>query len=209
MPLQIYDEPLAVMAATTAFLSRLGQLEKRGPFSATFAIEHPDGLQLRMTANLWTAEDGRPRLQTQRRRGDAVLYRHVVKALTNFVHDYQNGNTDLVYEFRSGELMPCPALVPAESPCAVVPHLALEESSPFADWHMEDLHCFCSDHAAVSEMVKKGEIGRHDFRAHLRRIPKRVLAVHHLSAGVPPSMAACDRVDVMISEAFAFWAMQP
>ena len=207
MSLQISGEPSDVMAAVTAFLSRLGTLEKRGPFSATFAIEHPDGLRARVAANLWTEEGGSPRLQTQRRSGDAVLYGCVVKALTKFVRNFESGQPDLAYEFHVGEIMPCPPLVPAQSPRSV-PHLALEEVSPFADWHADDLHGFCTDHTEVSAMVNKDEIGRNDFRAHLRRIPKRVLAVHHLSAGLPPSIAACDRVDDVISDALVFWAMK-
>ena len=101
--------------------------------------------------------------------------------------------------------MPCPPLVPALSPCAV-PHLALEEASPFADWHVDDLHSFCMDHADVTVMVKKGDMGKKEFRTHLARIPQRVRE-RHLSAGLPPSAATCERADDVISEALAFWAM--
>ena len=207
MSMRIAGEPATIVAAVERFLSRLGEVEQRGQFAATYTIDHPDGLRVRVKTKLYI-DDRSLILETLRRSGDGVLYVHVVRALTDFMRNFERGFPDLVYEFYRGEIMPCPQRIPAPSPCTV-PHLALEEVSPFADWHMGDLNSFCADHADVSVLIKKGEIGKKEFRAHLGRIPKSVLVDRHLSAGLPPSATACERIDDLIAHALAFWAAEP
>ena len=102
--IRINGEPNLIIEATERCFMRFGDIIKRGPFSVSAQIYHPDGLTVKVKSKLYYDEV--LILETQRRSGDALLFQLVYRLLTDFMRNYDKGFPDMTTTWTRGQIIP-------------------------------------------------------------------------------------------------------
>ena len=66
----------------------------------------------------------------------------------------------------------------------------------------------CIDHEQVSNDVKMQMVSPKAFQKHLEKIPKNVMKNAKMHSKLPPTTAVCERIDDLIVDALAYWALR-
>ena len=66
-------------------------------------------------------------------------------------------------------------------------------------WSKEAIESFADDHEAVTDRIRHGQVGPHDYRKHLHNIP-RALRLRAGLQGLPPTLDSCERVEAALFE---------
>lgn len=82
----------------------------------------------------------------------------------------------------------------------------------FSVWPTNDLYDFSIAHEDVRKLLNQGRLAPDGFWNHVQRIPKAIQFVggQRRAQGVIPKTAfqIMDAIDLLVTEAVAFWAMQ-
>ena len=99
--------------------------------------------------------------------------------------------------------LPDPVEEEVQPPFSLPP--AAVDQEVYCSWPRIDIETFNMNHLDVSLLVKKGSVNKREWTEHIKQVPRQVLRARKLTATLPPSSVACDRLDMLISEGLAHW----
>jgi hypothetical protein len=194
--IDIVGDPSTIFAKVVIYCEENGEIVKLGDYAVKASFVHPDGQTVLVNTKIF--RDDTLYLECQRIRGDVLLFALIWKSLNNFLVDGK------VSEFKRGDIVP---VLPMHRPAVDDGVISDLDIDIFSHWAFGKIKDFFIDHAELSHNVTLGKVTQQDFQHHLERIPKIVSTEYKLAA-VEPSTRVCERVDELMTEAVAYWALR-
>ena len=174
-----------------------GTILKQSLASIRGTIQHPDLPSTEVKVKVFLDKEGGPHVyDVQRRSGDSILYWRVYSALLKYMIPFAEGKQVKLLNFivpRAPVLRPLPDPVEEEvQPPFSLPPAAMDQDVYYS-WPQND--------------IKKGSINKREWSDHIKQVPRVVRRAKKLPTTLPPGSVACDRLDMLISEGLAHWAV--
>ncbi len=202
-------------------LSLLAEIKKINRHKFTIVAmagdETPDGV-CKLKVIVYALGSDAYAVEFQRRAGDCVLYCALFKRI-KYMFALLFAESESLRVALGPLVPPAPVLGPSPSPKIELPSLELPESAfdvmaanVFESWPVDEVRGFECAHEELWTRVRHGRAGPAEFGEHLRKIPKPLVAQYSLKVqpcrrGRSPANAEvlCEKIDLMIAEAVAFW----
>jgi len=199
-----------IIEATGRFYEAYGgKILKQSLTSIRGSFQHPDLPTTEVKVKVFADKGGGPLVyDIQRRSGDSILYWRVYSALLLHMVPFAEGRQVKLPNFsvpRAPVLRPLPDPVEEEvQPPFSLPPAAMDQDVYYS-WPQNDIETFNIHHLDISLLTGLVQGPGQGLALPGAGTRAGVLRARKLTATLPPSSVACDRLDMLISEGIAHW----